>query len=221
MPLKLGSTSIGSLYLGSTKIAEAWRGNVKVYGAAAPDPFNPLGLPPYTVRILLNDKTKTPNMGVSQTFVGEGSGMYITGNIWDITMQYPWEYLFNSYDPGAWEILGANATGISSFDGFCQMATNLLTCPIFDTRDGESFRNMFEQCSALDRVPRFPFLDAEYRNPDVSRMFYNCHRAQGALDLYDQLSHLDIESTKHVDTFYGCPSSDTQYIPQSWGGTAP
>lgn len=31
MSLKLGNTSIGSLYLGSTKVGAAYLGNVKVY----------------------------------------------------------------------------------------------------------------------------------------------------------------------------------------------
>lgn len=42
MPLKLGSTTVGSLYLGSTKISEAYLGSTKVYSSAPPTPDNVL-----------------------------------------------------------------------------------------------------------------------------------------------------------------------------------
>lgn len=223
MSAALGELNIGSLYLGSTKIAEAWRGNVKVYGGSSPvDPFNPLGLPPYTIRILLNNMSETPTMGDSQTYVGEGSGRYTSGKIWDITYtNNKWGGLFVRYNRGSWEILGANATGVTSFNAFCQESTNLIACAAFDTRDGLGFNAMFASCTGMEGAPGFPFAESKNLGPDVAWMFYNCHKAYGVYDLYEQMSRLEIRESYHVDTFYGCPSSETQYIPQSWGGTAP
>lgn len=55
MSIKLGNTSIGSLYLGSTKVSAAYLGNVKVYEAA------PV-LPPYTMRLKFTEGV-TPAFG--------------------------------------------------------------------------------------------------------------------------------------------------------------
>lgn len=221
MSATLGDLNIGSMYAGSHKIAEAWLGNVKVYGGSSPvDPFNPLGLPPYTIRILLTHMAETPTMGDSQTYVGEGRGRYTSGKIWDITYTNTnWAGLFTRYNRGSWEILGANATGVTKFNAFCQESTNLIACAAFDTRDGLEFGAMFASCTGMQGAPEFKFMESKNIELYVPHMFYNCHRADGVYDLYVQLSKHEIRERYHENTFYGCPSSDTQYIPQSWGGT--
>lgn len=118
------------------------------------DPYNPLNLPPFTIRIrfLYNH---VPSMGDSRTLVPD------TNNVWDITYNNTdWSGLLYSERSWVGEVLGANTTGVTAMGrrwavGLFQYNNNIVTIPIFDTRSVTSMASMFYNCSKLVSVPLF------------------------------------------------------------------
>ena len=84
MSISLGSTSFGSLYLGSLKIGEAYWGSSKVYPSTHVDPYNPLNLPPYTMRFKFDSLLYDPT-SVSGSTPGTWTQVSSDPNIWDFT----------------------------------------------------------------------------------------------------------------------------------------
>lgn len=70
------------------------------------DPYNPLDLPPYTIRLLYKD-------GVTPTFSkGTPTQVSASPNIWDLTYENSdWERLLEGH-ADLLEVLGANTTGV-------------------------------------------------------------------------------------------------------------
>ena len=127
MSISLGSTNFGSLYLGSTKIGEAYLGSVKVYGSTPPDPYNPLNLPPYTIRLKFNN-------GVTPTF-SYGTAVQVSSspNVWDLTYQNSnWQYLVSS-QTRLIEVLGANTSSVTVMDDMFAGCDELTSLSLFDT----------------------------------------------------------------------------------------
>lgn len=150
MSINLGSTNFGSLYLGSTKIGEAYLGSVKVYSSAPPDPYNPLNLPPYTIRLKYNS-------GVTPTF-WYGTAVQVSSspdNVWDLTYNSSdWSSIV-IYHTDLIAVLGANTTGVSIFDTAFAACPNLQTVALFDTSSATSMHSMFDRCSSLTSIPLF------------------------------------------------------------------
>ena len=140
MSISKGSVTIGSVYLGSTKIASAYLGNVKVYESV--DPYNPLGLPPYTIRLKFTS-------GVTPTF-SKGTAVQVSSspdNVWDLTYEdSQWNQLLNG-QTDLIEIIGANSTGVTNMKSFVAGDTSLTTIPIFDTSAVDDFTSAFQSCS--------------------------------------------------------------------------
>ena len=150
MSLNLGSTTIGSLYLGSTKVGEACLGSTKVYSSAPADPYNPLGLPPVTIRLKFRP-------GVTPSF-SSGTGVQVSSspNVWDLTTGWTtsWgELLYAQND--LIEVLGANSTGVTTMSSMFRQCTSLTTVAVFDTSRVVDIAYMFDQCSSLTTVPLF------------------------------------------------------------------
>lgn len=237
MSLHIGNNKIGSLYLGSTKIKEAWVGNVKVYGSG--DPYNPLGLPPFTIRCKFKSGY-TPTKGTVKTLVDASE------NVWDITNNHTnWSSLFQSVFE-LLEVRGANTTGVTSvrqmFDGCGSLnsvslfdtsscddmarifyaCTSLTSVPLFDTSSCTNMWSMFGHCYSLTSVPLFDTRSCT----SMLEMFYYCISVQsGALALYQQASAKPVPY--HSECFQYCGSNtdtgraELQQIPSSWGGLAP
>lgn len=155
------------------------------------DPYNPLGLPPYTIRCKFSSGY-TPTMGDSQTLVDA------VENVWDITKASTnWASLFQSSSIGGQyllEVVGANSTGVvylnqtfadqvnltsvslfdtSSVTGMVYLffsCARLTTVPAFDTSAVTSMQGMFDACTSLTSVPLFN--TSQVRN--MSAMFYGC-----------------------------------------------
>lgn len=194
MPVNIGSTNIGRIYLGSTEIAEVYLGSTKIFGSAV-DPYNPLGLPQYTIRARFSGTpAATANGGFS------GSITHVSDDIYDIQTSN-WNNLFGNsglldypqIDKKPVEVLGANCTGVTSmnytFSG-CSFttiplmdtssvtsmqytfkgSTALTSVPLFDTNNVTNFNQMFDGCSALTSAPAFDLSSATI----VSYMFRNC-----------------------------------------------
>lgn len=169
MSIKSGSTSIASLYLGSTKIGAAYLGSTKIYESSPSpvDPYNPLNLPAYTVRVkFAPGYTPAAQTDVTRTLV-DG-----TENIWDIT-KYNNSSTFSSLfvnEVNLLAVLGANTTGVQSMDKMFNGCSSLTSVPLFDTSSVTDTSSMFYGCSSLASVPLFDTSSVA----SINNMFREC-----------------------------------------------
>lgn len=196
MPLYIGNDKIGSLYLGSTKIKEAWVGDVKVYGSG--DPYNPLNLPPFTIRCkFAQGYTPYSDMFRSITLVSSDV------NIWDITrLVYTWDFrtfFFNTSE--LLEVLGANMTGVTRMDRIFDGCRNLSFVSLFDTSSCTNTYGMFSSCHSISSVPLFDTSSVTM----MELMFRSCTSLE-SIPLFD--THLVEDMT---GMFSDCVS--LRYIP--------
>lgn len=152
------------------------------YGDPTPpvDPWNPLGLPPYTIRVQLTDTSyDCSTQGFNGTWISRGNG------VWDITyVNTNWGSLLSN-SIGFWgkykehRLLGLNSTGVTNMNRFEDVGHDILigTIPLFDT-------------TTLT---------------DVTNMFYECYYVEGgALALYQQMSTQTNVPPDHNGCFYRC-----------------
>ena len=140
-------------------------GNEFVNGAKkSPINYNPLNLPPYTIRLKYKD-------GVTPLFA-KGTGVQVSQNpnIWDLTYENSdWSFLLDSYHTNLLEVLGANTTGVTNMNYTFNDCTSLISVQLFDTSSVTSMINMFLNCS-LTTVPLFDTSKVTI----MSGMFDNC-----------------------------------------------
>ena len=241
MSINIGSANIGHVYLGSTEIAEVYLGSTKVYSYV--DPYNPLGLPQYTIRARF---TGTPAATSGGGFSGTITN--VSGDVYDIQTSN-WVRLFGTsssqIDKKPVEVLGANSTGVASMDFTFYECTSLTSIPLMDTSSVTSmwsmfynctslttapalstgsatnFSYMFKNCTSLTSVPQYNMASAT----TTTHMFYGCTNvSSGALDLYTSVSQQTTPPATHTDMFYDCGVSTTnglaelEQIPHGWGG---
>ena len=180
------------------------------------DPYNPLNLPPYTIRLLYNDGA-TPTV-----IMGTGVQVSQSPNIWDWTYNNTvWESLLEEeYD--LLEVLGANTSGVTNMAGMFTHCDSLTTAPLFDTSSVTNMSNMFRQCGSLTTAPLFDTSSVT----NMSQMFDDCTNVEtGALALYQQASTQATPPSNHDRTFRHCGSgtvtgtAELAQIPSDWGGT--
>lgn len=136
------------------------------------DPYNPLGLPPYTIRCKFS-AGYVPTMGDSQTLVDAGE------NIWDIVRVVSrgytsqWQLLFSGCS-ALIAVLGANTNGFDGYKvsiaGLFRNCSNLTYVAPFDTGNAQWASQVFFGCSHLPEIPALPLGSAT----DLSSMLYNC-----------------------------------------------
>lgn len=125
-------------------------GSTPKWMAVESDPYNPLGLPPYTMRLQYVE-------GVTPTF-SKGSGVQVSAspNIWDWTYaNTDWGGGFGSgYDNTLIAVLGANSTGVVSMRAMFIGFESLATVALFDTSSCTRMHNMFSDTSVTS-LPAF------------------------------------------------------------------
>jgi len=102
-----------------------------------PDPYNPLNLPPFTIRLLYED-------GVTPSF-SKGTGVQVSSspNVWDLTYENSdWNRLL-SVDREVLEVLGANTTNVTDMNYLFTNCSSLYSVPLFDTRNVTNMSHMF------------------------------------------------------------------------------
>lgn len=201
-------------------------GDTAVIGKNA-DPYNPLELPDFTMRLKFAQGYDPSANGVARTYVLVDADE----NIWDCTGNYRPQvtgfptltnntYLTacistNLRTPGGTGFL----TGmINKFKG----CTNLVSVSIPCTDHITLMGSMFEGCTSLTAIP---LIDTS-ACLNMNRFAYGCVNVQsGALALYQQASTQATPPTTHTLAFSGCGSNTTTgaaelaQIPTSWGGT--
>ena len=141
MSLHIGSTNFGQIYIGSTRIGEVYVGSVKVYPDSAPDPYNPLNLPPFTVRFQFNNLSQGYDPTTSgETWKSDATWTQVSSspNVWDYHRPDPdwtgefegntWGIYTNSYA----SILGMNTTGITTMTRMLSRIKFMEPIPSFD-----------------------------------------------------------------------------------------
>lgn len=140
--------------------AQLWLNGQKLYptGGTPVDPYNPLGLPPYTIRCKFT-QGHTPSCS---PYYPHGWDNLVqvdqSENVWDITVNT------NNWgdSTGAMysqsellEVLGANTTGVTSMRDCFGHCDKLTSVAIFDTSSVTNMSIMFDSCESLTTLPLF------------------------------------------------------------------
>lgn len=183
------------------------------------DPYNPLDLPPYTMRIQFTDTSFDPSQH-PWTHQATWTQVSANPNVWD--MYYPttdWTRALSSNTSLASgnyiDVLGANTTGVTFFASlFYGMPvrsvplfdtsaaisvtnmfyyTNVVTIPQYDTSNCTDFRYMFSNCYSLKSVPSLDTHNATR----VAGMFFECEELEsvGALDFRNVTNMVEVFSS--------------------------
>lgn len=168
------------------------------------DPYNPLDLPPNTVRVRTNDgqrplisfhtsyETATLVDGTTDVF-----DVYKSGSSFDYLLEGSYNVV---------EVLGANTTGIRSMFSMFH-ATEITTVPLFDTSSVTNMSYMFTSCP-LTSVPLFNTSSVT----NMEAMFQQCSSLE-YVPLFDTSNVTNMQSM-----FLGCsvlanvPSFDTSRV---------
>lgn len=203
------------------------------------DPYNPLNLPPNTIRCKFTTGY-TPTMGDTQILVDANN------NVWDIyNSSNVWSNLFdeNGKEHTLLEVLGANTSNVTNMSDMFWWCSSLTTVSLFDTSNVTDMMYMFMRCSALTHVPLFdtsnviklqgmlgectsltliPLFDVT-KATNMNSMFYNCVNVEsGALALYQQASSKAIQVMYKQYCFYRCGyntatgNAERAQIPDDW-----
>jgi len=160
------------------------------------DPYNPLGLPPNTVRVRTSDgyaPEKEPWTSYETATIVSG-----TTDVYDVYKSGQSFMYFLSGSTNVVEVLGANTTDITNMNFMFAECTSLTNIPLFDTSKVTTMNNMFLNCTNVQ---------------------------SGALALYQQASTQTNPPSDHYNTFSNCGSNtvtgaaELAQIPSSWGGT--
>jgi len=206
----------------------------------AGDPYNPLGLPAYTIRIQVKPGTQL----VQATRKGTITAVSGETDVYDVCtagLSNPGDWsnlLFGGEDYDAdWNpvpvdsnviaILGANSTGVTNMSYMCNYCISLKDVALFDTSSVTNASNMFNMAfsenvpftNVLSHIPDFNFTALT----NASNLFRYCTKVEsGALALYTRLNNLGAQITNHSRTFMNCGSdtvtgaAELAQIPSSW-----
>ena len=116
---------------------------------SAIDPYNPLGLPDYTIRLKYKDN-------VTPTFKkGVGVQVSQSPNIWDLTYtNNNWGTLLE-LDDDLLEIMGANSKYVTDIARITQGCDNLSSVALFDTSNVTGMFWSFASDTKLSSIPQF------------------------------------------------------------------
>lgn len=221
--------------------ATLYHNGIKIWPEESTDPYNPLNLPPNTVRVRTNDGL-VPYKS-SDTSYGTATLVEGTSDVYDVyTLGTDFMFLFTMSN-NIVEVLGANTTGVTNMESMLAGCSSLMSVSLFDTSSVTDMTNMFAGCSSLTSVPLFDTSRVEYMttifedcssltsvplfNTSNARLmngtFKNCTKVQsGALALYQQVSTQANPPLTHDQTFRNCGSDTTTgaaelaQIPNDW-----
>lgn len=188
-------------------------GNVTISGAFKVN-YNPLNLPPYTIRVVTDRYGGPGNTKGTATRVGEySSNLYI----FDVTYNNnDWSQMFQSGTTGALvKVLGANITGVTNTKNMFRQNNRLNEVVLFDTSSVTDMSYMFYDCRELTTIPLYD----THNVTDMSYMFCMSHDALGSnYSRYGLTSCPALDTSKVTNMramFRGCsrlstaPSIDT------------
>lgn len=157
------------------------------------DPYNPLGLPPLTVRTKWASGY-TPTLGTTNTLVDPNE------NIWDIYVSSTiWNQKFSSSSvkPNLLEVIGANTHDVTSINRCFLQCTNLTSVCSMDLSSATSCTSLFNGCSGLVSVGDIKLGSATL----LQQMFMGCSSLVTSPKLTGTRNVTQINAM-----FYGCSS---------------
>ena len=158
------------------------------------DKYNPLHLPPNTVRVRTNDGNKPRNSNYESATLVEG-----TTDVYDV---YKSGTDFSNllwHSLNTIEVLGANTTGITNMHEMFANCSSLTKVALFDTSSVSDMSRIFAACTSLTTVPLFDTSSAT----NMSYMFEIC-RNLTSIPLFDTSN-----ATYMVGTFRHCSGLTT------------
>ena len=163
----------------------------------AVDPYNPLGLPPFTIRCKFEEGETPEVVDGSKTLVDADA------NVWDITgNSSDWSELLIRSKPI--EVLGANTTGVTNME-MLFAGSILTTVPLFDTSSVTNMEDMFANCSSLTSVPLFDTSSCT----NMMSMFSKCSSLT-TVPIFDTSSVTDMKNMfKSCSSLTAVPLLDT------------
>ena len=191
-------------------------GNALTYGAGGPtlvvngsyDPYNPLDLPPKTMRFQFENASYDPTQSSFPWKSGSSwSQVSSSPNVWDYTdPDVSWEHAFARNNASAFasgtsgnvQVLGANTSGVLSLAyafSYCRALTSLA---LFDTSDVRNINWVFIQCSGLTQLPTFDFSSVV----TASAAFEQCTNLTGDITI-------NLHSGRDLDNMFGWCSNIT------------
>ena len=186
------------------------------------DPYNPLNLPPNTVRVRTSDGNvpyKSTNPYIYPATYDTATLVEGTTDVYDVYKSGTsfYDLLYNSIN--VVEVLGANTTGITNMEEMFAHCTSLTTVPLFDTSSCTAMQVMFYADSSLTTIPLFDTSNVT----NMASMFHNCFKVEsGALALYQQASTQANPPTGHSGCFRYCGidtvtgAAELAQIPDDW-----
>lgn len=152
--------------------------------------YNPLNLPPYTIRLLYKD-------GVEPEFTwGTLVQVSESPNIWDLTFnQSDWSTLVGGHSD-LLKVLGGNTSGVTNFGYTFASCLSLTDVEIFDMSDATDLGGTFSGCTSLKNLPLFDTHNVEH----LYHTFYDCWSLEH-VPLFDTSSCKSFNAT-----FYQCGS---------------
>ena len=204
------------------------------------DLYNPLDLPPNTVRVRTNDNAAPANRMATYETATLVEG---TTNVYDVyKSNNNFDMLLNQ-STNVIEILGANTKSVTSMSDMCYQCTALTSVELFDVNNVVNVRNMFGQCKNLVYSPEYntsnvvnmsfmyyyctslsavPLLQTQ-KVTNFNGAFASCRNVEtGALALYNQISTQANPPSNHQNSFTDCGSNTVQgaaelaQIPADW-----
>ena len=198
--------------------ATLYHNGIKIW-PEGPDPYNPLNLPPNTVRVRTIygaapiKSSNDPATYETATLV-EG-----TTDVYDVYKSGTDFYRFLQQSSNVIEVLGANTTGVTNMSHMFAGCYSLTSVALFDTSIVQNMLCMFDRCRALTAVPLFN----TYSVKQISSMLDGCSNVEtGALALYRRASTQTNPPSSHIETFRDCGVNTTTgaaelaQIPEDW-----
>ena len=191
----------------------------------AGDPYNPLGLPPNTVRVRTSDGNPPERFPYESGYTTYETATLVPGttDVYDVYKSGTNFQRLLIASSNVIEVLGANTTGITNmrqmFAAERPVDMSLTSVALFDTSSVTDMYKMFSECTLLTSIPLFDTSSAT----NMDYMFDYCRNVQsGALALYQQASSQANPPSSHDRTFENCGSNTTTgaaelaQIPSDW-----
>lgn len=113
------------------------------------DPYNPLNLPPYTLRLKYKPDTEPYYHYGTYTLVD------VENNIWDMTYSSnDWGWAVNN-DTNVIEVLGGNTKNVTQMERMFLNCSAISSVNIFDTSNVTTMEGMFAWCKSISSSPDF------------------------------------------------------------------
>lgn len=186
--------SLATLYNGSTAISHTY------------DPYNPLNLPPYVIRVRTNDNNP-PNNGYYQ-FYGVYSAVEGENSVYDISAGNSTFAAIIRDSTNSIEVLGANPADMVDLTEMCDGCYNISSIALFDTSRIHTMEHTFRACTALTSLQHYDTSNVTNMNgmcwanshlsafPELDTS--NVTTMEGMLGYCDSLSSIPLFDTSNV-----------------------